>query len=96
MTLSYCFVLVVVVCYDSVCLCAKRLLAINKILFNEKKKKKVRICTDTVQVFLFIIEFVTEFVQGFFLFFYNRICIDTKFEIQECLKYKSTVKCKGI
>ena len=59
---------------------------------KKKKKKGVRICTDAIQGFLFII----EFVQGFFFFLNNRICIDTKFEMHKCLKYKSSVKYKGI
>ena len=60
----------------------------------QKNKKRDRICTDAIQGFLFII----EFVQGFFFSFFlnNRICIDTKFEIQKCLKYKSSAKYKGI
>ena len=75
------------------CLCATCLLNINKILFNEEKKK-VRICIDTVS--LFIYNRICNIIRSRIFFTYNRICIDTKFEIQECLKYKSTVKYKGI
>ena len=65
----------------------------------QKKKKKVGICTDTIQGFLFIIEFVIEFVQGFiyiYIYIYNRICMDTKFEIQEFCEIQRYLKWKQL